>query len=150
MKKKKRANSPCNRLDEEQLVAVSIFKCWSKNVYDDDDDGSDHHHHQEARSMSYSSSFVSLLTITSIHLAFDWNERRGRKEEKKTRSFDDNYTWSLSGSSSRNLHWNFFFLFSSNCPPSNGHPIRTHNVRKADTQCDLHLFICFVTTHFQA
>jgi hypothetical protein len=34
-------------------VVVSIFKCCSKNVYDDD--------HQEARSMSYSSSFVSVL-----------------------------------------------------------------------------------------
>jgi hypothetical protein len=60
-----RVSSPCNRLDEEQLaVVVSIFKCCSKNVYDEE-----HHHHQEARSMSYSSSLVSMLTITFTHLA---------------------------------------------------------------------------------
>lgn len=74
----KRLNSPSNRLDEEQLVVVSIFKCWSKNVYDD----GHHHHHQEARSMSCSSSFVSL-TNTFIHLASYSNKEKRREQEKK-------------------------------------------------------------------
>jgi hypothetical protein len=74
-KEEKRLNSPCNRLDEEQLVVVSIFKCCSKNVYDDGD-----HHHQEARSMSYSSSLVSVLTITFTHLASHKKRKRKRRD----------------------------------------------------------------------
>mgnify|MGYP007096999076 CR=1 FL=1 len=127
----KRLNSPCNRLDEEQLVVVSIFKCWSKNVHDDDDD---HHHHQEARSMSYSSSFVSLtITFYASGILFTI-ERKSCSTIITPDPFPVQHRVVL------NIE-KFSFSLVSNCPPLNGH---ISSPEGRHTQCDLHLF--FSTT----
>jgi len=131
----KRLNSPCNRLDEEQLVVVSIFKCWSKNVYDDDD-----HHHQEVRSMSDSSSLVSLLTITFIHLASYW-KRKKKKRDLSTIITRDPFPV--------HHHVIFVHIFFSLVLITRLQT-DTHKDLKADTLCDLHLFIYYITNHFQA